>query len=260
MRKLLLSLLVLILSALFLSPALAATETAVHQNVDTGFEAVIVDPAGLLDRNGITEVLESMIPVTDYANVGFLTYAANGSDATSVVEKAKKWGNSRFGYESPYTVFMIDMKTRRLGIWSSESADDLMTTAKANTVTDNVYRYASREDYAGCAKEAFREIAQVMSGNRISEHMKYISNIFLALICAILVTYMLVTGRMRNEQATTIQTLTQAAGVGAATAVTGHVLKKVVHHQSSSGGGGRGFGGGGGGGFGGGGSGGSHGF
>ena len=48
-------------------------------------------------------------------------------------------------------------------------------------------------------------------------------------------------------------------GIGAATAVTGHVLKKVVHHQSSSGGRG-GFHGGGGGGFGGGGGGGSHGF
>jgi hypothetical protein len=65
---------------------------------------------------------------------------------------------------------------------------------------------------------------------------------------------------MRTEQATTIQTLTKAAGIGVATAVTGHVLKKVVHHQSSSGGRG-GFGGGGGGfGGGGGGGGGSHGF
>lgn len=258
MRKTLAALLLLILLAASLSPALA--ETA-RRNEETGFEAVIDDPAGLLAADGTGEVLDAMGPVTGYANAGFVTYEAFGSDSSSVLSKAERWGDSRFGRGSAYTVFMIDLKTRRLGIYSSRSVYGLLPTATANTITDNVYLYASRGDYAGCAKEAFREIAQVLKGNKISEPMKYISNVFLALICAILVTYMLIAGRMRTEQATAIQTLTRAAGFGAATAVTGHVLKRVVHHQSSSGGRG-GFGGGhGGGGFGGGGGGGgSHGF
>jgi len=259
MRKLLLSLLLFILAVSLAAGALA--ESASLKNEETGFEAVIDDPAGLLTKDEISAVLDAMGSITAYANAGFVTYGASGSDTSSVLKKAERWGESRFGRNSGYTVFMIDMRTRRLGIFSSQNIYHLLTTAKANTISDNVYRYASREDYAGCAKEAFREIVRVMEGNAVGGSMKYISNVFLALICAILITYMLITGRMRNEQATTMQTLTQAAGIGAGTAVTGHVLKKVVHHQRSSGGHG-GFGGGGGGfgGGGGGGGGGSHGF
>ena len=257
MRKILLALLVLVLLPCLLAPALAETAQV---NELTGYEAVIDDPAGLLDSSEVSGVLESMIPVTDYANVGFVTYAAGGSDSSTAKTKAEKWGDARFGRSSAYTVFMIDMKTRRLAIYSSKSVYSLLTTAKANTITDNVYKLASKGDYAACAKKAFSQIARVMQGETISQTMKYVSNIFLAIICSILITYMFIAGRMRNEQATTMQTLTKAAGIGVATAVTGHVLKKVVHHQSSSGGRG-GFGGGGGGfGGGGGGGGGSHGF
>ena len=258
MRKILLSLLVLVLLPSLLAPALA--ETLTGRNELTGYEAVIDDPAGLLARGEAGEVLDSMTPVTDYANVGFVTYGAAGSDSSTAKTKAEKWGDARFGRGSAYTVFMIDMKTRRIAIYSSQSVYSLLTTAKANTITDNVYKLASKGDYAGCAEEAFSQIALVMQRKAIAQPMKYASNIFLAVICSILITYMFVAGRMRSEQATTIQTLTQAAGIGAATAVTGHVLKRVIHHQSSSGGGRGGFGGGGGGFGGGGGGGGSHGF
>lgn len=260
-RILLAAALLAVLAAGLLPGALADVAGLVGKNEETGFEAVIDDPAGLLGQGESGRVLEAMRPVTAYANAAFVTYEAGGSDTASAVKKAEKWGESRFGRGSDYTVFIIDMKTRRLGIYSSKSVYGLLSTAKANTITDNVYKYASRGEYADCAAEAFSQITKVMQGNKISQPMKYVSNVFIALICAILVTYMLVAGRMRHEQATSVQTLTQAAGAGIATAVTGHVLKKVVHHERSSGGGG-GFRGGGGGfsGGGGGGGGGSHGF
>ena len=254
MRKILLSLLVLVLLPCLLAPALAETAQV---NELTGYEAVIDDPAGLLSGSEVSGVFEAMLPVTDYANAGFLTCAASGFDSSTAKDKAEKWGDARFGRSSAYTVFIIDMKTRRIAIYSSRSVYGLLTTAKANTITDNVYTYATRGEYAECAKEAFREILQVMEGQTINESMKIISNVFLALICAILVTYMLIVGRMRNEQETTMQTMTKVVGAGAATAVTAHTLRRVVHHEHSSGGGhgGGGFGGGGGGG-----GGGSHGF
>ena len=256
MRKTILALLLAALLTALLTPALAADEKS-FQKVLTGYEAVISDGAGLLTDREISSVQLSMYPITEYANVGFVTYDASGSDGRSVLTKAKIWGDARFGSSSPYAVFMIDMKTRRLGIYSSKAVYSVLSTAKANTITDNVYTYATRGEYAECAKEAFREILQVMEGQTINESMKIISNVFLALICAILVTYMLIVGRMRNEQETTMQTMTKVVGAGAATAVTAHTLRRVVHHEHSSGGGhgGGGFGGGGGGG-----GGGSHGF
>ena len=161
MRKPLFSLLILILLTALLSPVLA--ETA-RKNEETGFEAVIDDAAGLLSAGETGEVLDAMIPVTGYANTGFVTREAFGSDSSSVLGKAERWGDSRFGRGSAYTVFIIDMQTRRLGIYSSARVYSLLSTAKANTITDNVYEYARNGDYAACAKEAFREIALVMNG------------------------------------------------------------------------------------------------
>jgi uncharacterized protein len=259
MRKTILALLLAALLTSLLTPALAADEKS-FRKVSSGYEAVVSDGAGLLTDREISSVQSSMYPITEYANVGFVTYDASGTDGRSVLTKAKIWGDARFGSASPYTVFMIDLRTRRLGIYSSKAVYSLLSTAKANTITDNVYTYATRGEYAECAKEAFREMLQVMEGRAVNESMKIISNVFLALICAILLTYMLIAGRMRHEQETTMQTMTKAVGAGAATVVTAHTLRKVVHHERSSGGGrgGGGFGGGFGGG--GGGGGGSHGF
>ena len=94
MRKILLALLVLILLPCLLAPALAETAQV---NELTGYEAVIDDPAGLLSGSEVSGVLESMIPVTDYANAGFVTYAAAGSDSSTAKTKAEKWGDARFG-------------------------------------------------------------------------------------------------------------------------------------------------------------------
>ena len=257
MRKAVAALLLAFLLACVLSPALAESHKAEEKNPVSGFRAVLYDQAGLLAEEEVKGVLRAMYPVTDYANAGFVTYDVPDAFNGNVLSKARSWGDKTFGSSSPYTVFIIDMKTRRLGIYSSKKVFSLLSTAKANTITDNVYKYASREEYADCAKEAFRQICLVMEGQKLNEPMKNVSNVFLALICAILLTYMLIAGRMRREQTTSMQTMTKAVGAAAATAVTAHTLKKVVHHEHSSGGhgGGGGFGGGGGGG-----GGGSHGF
>ena len=90
MRKILLSLLVLVLLPCLLAPALAETAQV---NELTGYEAVIDDPAVLLSGSEVSVVFESMLPVTDYANAGFLTYAASGFDSSTAKDKAEKWGD-----------------------------------------------------------------------------------------------------------------------------------------------------------------------
>ena len=226
-------------------------------NETTGFAAVIDDSAGLLASDELTQVSAAMVPVTEFASTAFVTVPETGS-SSSVLTKARSWGDSVFGAASPYTVFMIDMSTRRLGIYSSRSVYSLLNTGRANTITDNVYRYASLGDYAGCAEEAFTEMAQIMRGEKIAQPMKIASNVLLALICSILISYVMISARMKKEQEISLPSMVKAAAVGAGTVVTAHTLKRVVHHESSSGGGHGGGGSGGGGG--GGGGGGSHGF
>ena len=233
----------------------AAMGEAGYTDPETGFSAVTDDAAGLLDAAGLESVLEEMKPITQYCNVGFTTY--RGSSNTPVKKKAESWARQQFGTES-YTVFMIDLQTIKLGIYSSESMYRLISTGKANTITDNVSRMATRGEYAECAGEAFRQMLKTIRGEEIAAPMKIISNALLAMIGAIFLSYALITARMRQEEEISIPDVVNLSAAGLATAVTAHVLTRKVRHSSGSGGGGHG----GGGGFsgGGGGGGGSHGF
>ncbi len=255
MRKILIVLTVL---AMALVPfACAAGEDIRETNEATGYTLVFHDEAGLVDAAEQEKVLEAMRPVLEYANVGFMTYPAGGNSRNSAT-KAQEWGDRTFGSNTRFTVFIIDMTNRHLDIYASRPLSGILTAAEENTIADNVYRAASRGDYAGCAEEAFREITNVLKGEKIATPMKYASNALLALIMAILAAFLLISGWIRKEQAVSMPNIIKGAAAGAATVIVGSTLKKVVHHESRSGGG---FGGGGGGGFsGGGGSSGGHGF
>ena len=249
MRKRMLWMLLALLIAL-LPWAFASGEQVSETNADTGYSLVIEDNGGLIDAAEIAGVQDSMRPILEYANAGFLTYGASG-DSTNSATKAQKWGDRTFGSGTRFTVFIIDMNTRHLDIYASRPLSGILTAAEENSIADNIYKLASQEDYDGCARQAFLQIGRVLQGEKIATPMKYISNGLLAVIAAMLAAYLLISGWARKEQEVSMPAVVKAAGVGAATMVVANRLKKVVHHESrggGSGGGGGGFGGGGGGG------------
>ena len=255
MRKAWIILAVLLVLSMFATPA--AGDVIAEE--DTGYSLIIQDDAGLLTHSTYeAQVAEAMRPILQYANVGFLTRPAGDSMRGTSAAKAEEWGYSKFG-NTRFTVFIIDMSTRHLDIFASKPLSNVLTSEAENTIADNVYKLASDGDYAACAVKAFNQIEWVLKGEKIPTPMKYISNALIALIAAILLAYVLISGWARKEQAVSMPNVVKGAAVGAATIVTANTLKKVVHHESSRGSGGGGFGGGGGGGFGGGSSGG-HGF
>ena len=257
MRKIWTCLLALILALTPLA-ASAADYDYEEKNEETGYRLIIQDDAGLLKTGESEKVTDAMRGITAYASVGFYTVSSGGSSTASAT-KAQKWGDGVFGPGTRYTVFIIDMSTRHLDIYASKPLAAVLTAAEENSIADNVYKYASDGAYGTCAAETFRQIERVLKGEKIATPMKYVSNIFIALIAAILAAYLLISAWVRKEQAVSMPDVVRAAGIGAATVITANTLKKVVHHQSSSGGHGGGFGGGGG--FsGGGGSSGGHGF
>lgn len=243
------------LALMLLVPCFAGAETKTWANEATGFTAVIDDSAALLDAAEYDDVLESMQGITEYCHAGLYTYG--GTSTEYVMDKAKKWGNSTF--TGNYTLFIIDMATRQLAVYSSQDIYQVITQSKAYTITDNVYSYASRKEYATCAMTAFNQMNRVLRGEMVSGPMRYISNALLALLAAMLLAYLLISTRLEQEVKVSLPEIITAT-VGAGAVIGGRRLYKKVKHESSSGGGG-GFGGGGGGGFGGGGGGGgSHGF
>ena len=253
MKKILAFLMILVL----LIPGLAAAEQKTKTNEETGFYAVIDDSGSLLDAAEYDRLFAAMMPITETCNVGLYT-CSDGSKGY-VGDKAKAWANSVF--PGTCTLFIIDMSTRQLMVWSSTDVEKTLTQAKAYIITGNVYTYATRGDYAGCAETAFNQMNRTLKGGKLPGNMGLISNILLAVLAAILLAYLFISARMEQEVKVSLpQIATATAGAGAV--IAAKKLTRKVKHSSSSGGGGGFHGGGGfssgGGGFGGGG--GSHGF
>lgn len=160
----------------------------VYVNPDTGYQVWMEDEAGLLTDEQLAELSQTMQGITAYGNAAFVTTDRNASSTEAF---AGSYYMARFGTDSG-TVFVIDMDRRNIWIHSDGAVWKVVTAAYASTVTDNVYRYASRGDYYGCAREAFEEIQELLKGQRIAQPMKYISNALLAMILALLANYGLV--------------------------------------------------------------------
>ena len=255
MRKPMIALLLGLLMLLTVLPASAGTAERTQTNPDTGYSAVIDDAAGLLKDGEYDEVLAEMMRITEYCNVGFIT--RSGRSGGYALDVANEWAHKTFT-SGTCTVFVIDMSTRHMDIWSSDDIYRTITTDVTYSITGNTYRYASNGKYGQCAKETFTQMWAVLDGRKIAQPMRYVSCALIAAAAAILLAYLVISARMEQEvKVSMAEIATVTAGVGAA--IVAKKLTRVVHHESSSGGRGGGFGGGGhGGGFGGGGGG--HGF
>ena len=223
-------------------------------NGETGYHAVIEDNAGLLREDEFQRVFDAMKAVTAHCDAGFLT-RQHGSG--SVEEYARQWGRATFGHDR-YIVFFIDMGTRNICAYAGWDMLDVFSVADANTVTDNVYTWASQRQYGECAVRAFGQIADDLEGIELARPMKYISNVLIGLCLSVMICFLIVSRTRKMQNITEATKITAMVAAGAGTTILARKLVRTVHHESSSGGGG-GHGGGGGGGHGGGG-GGHHGF
>ena len=256
MRKSIALLMVLLLTCGSLS--CAAADRLEENNSETGYRAVIEDNAGLLQTEEFRNVFDAMKGVTVHCDAGFLTRQSGGG---SVEEYARQWGRGTFGHDR-YIVFFIDMGTRNICAYAGWDMLDVFSVADANTVTDNVYKWASRKQYGECAVQAFGQIAADLEGIELARPMKYVSNVLIGLCLSVMICFLIVSKTLKKHNITEATKITAMVAAGAGTTLLARKLVRTVHHESSSGGGGHGGHGGHGGGGGGhsGGGGGHHGF
>lgn len=235
------------------------TSSRVSYNEETGYEIYIDDWADLLTPAEEKDLLAIMEPITAYGNVAFVSIDYNAYH--SVESYAENYGYSHFRNES-YTLFVIDMDYRKVCVYSDGAIYDTITKAYANTITDNIYSYASDAEYYECAYHAFDQINTLLEGRTIAQPMKYISNALLAVVLALLINYFLVMFTSRSKKVHDRQLLD---GIYTKVDINNPTIQ-FLHQsrryspQSSGGGGGHRGGGGGGHSGGGGGGGGSHSF
>ncbi|MBD5462576.1 MAG: TPM domain-containing protein [Lachnospiraceae bacterium] len=157
------------------------------ENPETGYQILLEDDAALLDSEERAQLAEEMQGITTYGNAVFLTTTYNSYSASSY---ARDFYSDLFGHDSG-TLFLIDMDNREIYIFSDGAVYRTVTKSYAESITDNVYSYASKGNYYRCASEAFEQINTLLAGQKIAQPMKYISNVLLALILATLINYFL---------------------------------------------------------------------
>ena len=160
--------------------------TANSYNQNTGdYQLIIEDDANLLTGSQKELLEEDMAKLTEYGNIIFKSINTNSTTADSY---AKSYYNGKFGKQSG-TLFLIDMKNRKIYIFSNGENYNKITDAKAETITDNIYELATDKKYYECAKEAYKQILTVLEGGKIAEPMKYISNAVLAVMVALFINF-----------------------------------------------------------------------
>ena len=209
--------------------AILLTGCGSHQKPATEGSIHIQDDANLFSVEELAFLRIDCKALTEYGNVGvYTTY------------------DSWFGTSSGI-LFVIDMSNREIYIETDGYIGDAVTPAKARSITDNVYRLASRREYKECVSEAFEQAKALVEGRRIAEPMKYASNAVIAVLLGLLINFIVL--RMLNrKKEVSVKELTDANRGNATfngrsvTVVSRHVT--VIRH--SGGGGSRGgFGGGG---------------
>lgn len=234
-----------VMAIMFIAPELICASA--YENDETGYEALIVDEAGLLSSSEEAKLLEEMEDITEYTNIAFVSVDENYSSTENL---AMRLNEEYFGNESG-VVFIIDMDNRYIWIDSMGGARKTITDDYAQTITDNVYSYASDEDYYKCASKAFAQIYRLFEGQWIAQPMKYISNAFLAVAIALLINYFIVRMLSRASKASSRQIMGgifTKVDINNARANFTHQTKRYSPQSSGSSGGGRSGGGGGGGG------------
>jgi uncharacterized protein len=174
------------LIALSALPVQAADSFFVYTNPQTGYSVYIDDDQDLLTDAQEQALIEQMTVLTEFGNAGFIS-CENYSTSTASYS-AQRYA-SLFGSDSG-AILVIDMGQRMIYIKNNGAVSRVITNAYSNTITDNIYRYASDGDYYGCASACYSQIYTVLQGGKISQPMRYISAALLALVLGFLINYL----------------------------------------------------------------------
>ena len=238
---------IILIIALFIGCNVYA-EALEYTNESTGYKVVIEDDADLLNDSEEQLLLEQMKKLTTFGHAIFKSISDNN---TSAVSYSESYYYNNFGNNNG-SLFFIDMDNRKIIITSGGANSKVITTGKANIITDNVYRYATWEQYYNCASKAFEQIDTLLNNGKIAEPMRHTSNIVIALITAFFINFFIVLKNSTTKKAKNKEIVDGANvefDIGEITGTKIGTHKVYNPPSSSSSGGSSGGGGGGGGGF-----------
>ena len=217
------------------------------RNSENGNTVSVRDGAGLLKKGEAGELLDEMKDFTEYGSLAFVSRGRTDG-YQGYITYAQDRTRELVGNNG--ALFLIDMRDRKVYICTTGSTRRVLTNSRCRTITDNVYKDASRGEYFRCASRALSQIGSVMKGERIAQPMRLITSILLGLLVGIFINFILVRkSRVLVDEDSSVTVGDPSEFESSDAEIT--VYKRVSNE--SSGGGSGGGGGGGGGSFGGGG-------
>lgn len=159
--------------------------SSVKSKIVNGNTVIVDDKADLLTDDQEESLMSEMEKLTEFGHIGFVST----NSATTTKDFADTYYHSKFGTQSG-SIFVIDMDNRMVYIFSDGYNYNVINTSIANSITDNIYTYASKKDYYNCALKAFEQMYTVLNGGKISEPMRLISNVFLAFTISSIIIYL----------------------------------------------------------------------
>ena len=210
------------------------------------FKLIIEDEANLLTSEEINKLQDKMASLTEWGNVAFKTIPVGGNNYGSTSAFADAYYHEKFGTESG-SVFIIDMDKRMIYIFSDGYNYTIINKGKAEIITDNIYQYASKEDYYTCAYTAFDQIETLLDGGKILEPMRHISNVVVSILLGFFINFLIVSANVKIKRASDEKVLSSCDISVKASNITGRKTgtHRVYSPQSSGGSSGGGGGGGG---------------
>lgn len=175
---------VLVLSS---SSNVYATETAANYNLSgtnksTGYEYILEDSANFIDDAVKGKLISQMKKATEYCNIAVVTTTSHpyGSTESYAVNTFEGY----FGTGANGVIFVIDRDLNEIYLACEGSAQRTIPNSKCNSICDNTYIYATSShdyDYFTCCMETIDQVNTVLAGGHISQPLRYISSIFIAL-------------------------------------------------------------------------------
>lgn len=185
MHKKILLVLNIILSILLLVNPIYATDVGL-KNTNISNKIIIEDDADLLTEGEERELSSIMEPLLEFGNVIFKTTKdINNTNSLKYIQNYyySIWKNN------PGVAFYIDMNARELCACATGGLEKYITNGKCDTIMDNVYSYASKQNYYKCASETFLQMNKLLNGEKIAESMKYICNAILSIMVSLFLSY-----------------------------------------------------------------------
>ena len=176
-----------VLVSLTALPVHADDSFFLYTNPQTGYSVYIDDSEDLLTDSEEAQLVEDMKPITEYGYAGFVS--CENYEYSTASYSSRRY-SSLFGSESG-TLLVIDVGMREFYIKNDGAISKVITNAYSNTISDNIYRYASSGDYYLFAATCYAQIYTLLAGGKVAQPMRYISAALLALILGLLVNYLI---------------------------------------------------------------------